>query len=128
MARPYKGIIISLESFTGSIESVVKQYIANNHTARYYTCYQNLYDKYMYWLIHKLLEDRFLLQVLPYPEFLDQLVTVDLHPFFGTIQERVPQYETLFSQCFTQLIRLEDLPDFVYLDKMGDSIVVTWKN
>lgn len=127
MGLPIKGVILSLEPFTLSVNRVAHSFVMREYGIEGYSRNKSLSELYMNGLIRKLLEDRFLIQVMLKREGEPHSMSPRMEEFRNAVREDVPDYEILFSQCFDRLIRLEHFPDMVYLDKIGDSVIVTWK-
>lgn len=126
MGRPIKGVVLSLQPFTESVNRVAHMFILREYGSERHSYAHALREWYMCGLIGRLLEDRFLTQVRLKrdSEFLNHLGRET--EFRSVVQRDVPDYEILFSQCFNQLMSIEHIPDIVSLDKIGDSVIVTW--
>lgn len=127
MGKPIKGVILSLEPFTLSVNRVAHSFVLREYGLERYSINKDLIEWYLRGLIRRLLEDRFLIQVMLKSEGQLHSLSPRLEDFRNAVRQDVPDYEILFSRCFNQLVRLEDFPDMVYLDKIGDSAIVTWK-
>lgn len=129
MGKPIKGVVLSLLPFTQSVNKVAHMFVLQQYGLLGQSLITaQLKDWYMCGLIGRLLEDRFLTQVTlkrANEFFSSPPLPVD-DEFKSVVQRDVPDYEILFSQCFNQLLAIEDFPDFVSLDKIGDSVIVTW--
>jgi hypothetical protein len=129
MSRPFKGVIVPLESF---IQPVHASIVAQTHRLfehRRMTP-RNLatsIEAVEFYLIKKLLQDQFLLDVRPrHGRYVADPAV--LNQYLGGLRESVPDYEIIFSKCFHDLkMRMWYFPDVVYLEQLGDSVIVTWK-
>ena len=130
MSRPFKGVIVPLESFIEPVHEVVTA-----KTKHLFLHRPGVFDKHTaaatetveFFLIKKLLEDQFLLDVRSKSRKYTTSQNV-LDQYIRAVRGSVPDYEILFSRCFHDFkMRMWYFPDTVYLEHLGDSVIVTWK-
>lgn len=130
MSRRYQGVIVPLDSFIVPVRNRTTEYF--NHVAQMWgpshSGVQRVVDAATFSLIQKLLEDQFLLEVQPRRRNTIVLKVGAIDKYINVIKDSVPEYENLFSACFREhLLGMRFFPDVVFLEQLGDAVVVTWK-
>lgn len=130
MSRPYQGVIVPLESFIEKVRLPTAGYVALRYSETSFNSRKlsRLTEILEYLLIVKLLEDQFLLHVMPRHGQMPWIPSTEMTSYLSNIKQRAPDYEVLFGRCFhSHMLGMRNFPDDVYLDKLNDSVVVTWK-
>ena len=129
MSRQFKGVIVPLESFIEPVHESIAAQTQRLFNQRRMTGVDKraVIDTVKFFVIKKLLQDQFLLDVRTRnKKFVADTSILD--QYLGAIRESVPDYEIIFGRCFHDLkMRMWYFPDVVYIEQLGDSVIVTWK-
>lgn len=133
MGHPIKGVVLPLEPFAVKVRKeahlrslqVLDTWIVNSLEHKF------LLEQYSYQLIKRLIENRFLVQVVSgiySPHLVESGYKFDIVRALDImVTAAISDYELFFSSCLDSVIRTHDFPEVVYLDKLGDAVIVTWK-
>jgi len=133
MGHPIKGVVLPLEPFAVKVRKeahlrslrVVDASIVNSLEHKF------LLEQYLYQLTKRLIENRFLVQVVAgihSPHLTESEYRFDIVRVLDImVTTAISDYELFFSTCLDSVIRTHDFPEVVYLDKLGDAVIVTWK-